>query len=94
MAKYVEHHIIEVQCCGGSIRTRDLQVMSLASYQLLHSAINAQLLTGVTQNQYWRHLDPAAPSAARVESFCFTRISQFIEISEMATTSQRSLSTK
>nr|DAF22732.1 MAG TPA: hypothetical protein [Caudoviricetes sp.] len=39
-------------------------------------------------------MDPAAQSAARAESFCFTRISQFIEISEMATTSQRSLSTK
>ena len=25
--------------CGGSTRTNDLQVMSLASYQLLHSAI-------------------------------------------------------
>ena len=54
-----------------------------------HPAINVQLLTGVIQNQYWRHLDPAAQSAARAESFCFTRISQFIEISEMAETSQR-----
>ena len=27
-------------CCGGSTRTNDLQVMSLASYQLLHSAIS------------------------------------------------------
>ena len=26
-------------CCGGSTRTNDLQVMSLASYQLLHSAM-------------------------------------------------------
>ena len=26
-------------CCGGRTRTCDLQVMSLASYQLLHSAI-------------------------------------------------------
>ena len=26
-------------CCGGRIRTCDLQVMSLASYQLLHSAM-------------------------------------------------------
>ena len=25
--------------CGGSTRTNDLQVMSLASYQLLHAAI-------------------------------------------------------
>ena len=25
--------------CGGSTRTNDLQVMSLASYQLLHSAM-------------------------------------------------------
>ena len=25
--------------CGGSTRTNDLQVMSLASYQLLHSAV-------------------------------------------------------
>ena len=25
--------------CGGRIRTCDLQVMSLASYQLLHSAM-------------------------------------------------------
>ena len=26
-------------CCGGSTRTNDLKVMSLASYQLLHSAM-------------------------------------------------------
>ena len=26
-------------CCGGRTRTCDLQVMSLASYQLLHTAI-------------------------------------------------------
>ena len=26
--------------CGGSTRTNDLQVMSLASYQLLHSAFS------------------------------------------------------
>ena len=34
-----------------------------------HLAINVQLLTGVIQNQYWRHLDPAAQMAARAESF-------------------------
>ena len=28
-----------VESCGGRIRTCDLQVMSLASYQLLHSAM-------------------------------------------------------
>ena len=28
-------------CCGGSTRTNDLQVMSLASYQLLHSAMSS-----------------------------------------------------
>ena len=28
-----------MSCCGGRTRTCDLQVMSLASYQLLHSAI-------------------------------------------------------
>ena len=28
-----------LDCCGGRTRTCDLQVMSLASYQLLHSAI-------------------------------------------------------
>ena len=28
-----------ISCCGGPTRTDDLQVMSLASYQLLHSAI-------------------------------------------------------
>ena len=28
-----------LQSCGGRIRTCDLQVMSLASYQLLHSAM-------------------------------------------------------
>nr|DAH44806.1 MAG TPA: hypothetical protein [Caudoviricetes sp.] len=39
-------------------------------------------------------MDPAAQRTARAESFSFTRISQFIEISEMAKTSQRSLSTK
>ena len=27
--------------CGGSTRTNDLQVMSLASYQLLHSAMSS-----------------------------------------------------
>ena len=42
--------------------------------------LNVYLLSGVTQNQYWRNLDPAAPNAARAESFSFTRISQFIEI--------------
>ena len=46
--------------------------------------LNVYLLTGVIQNQYWRHLDPAAPNAARAESFSFTRMSQFVEISEMA----------
>ena len=30
---------IGLRCCGGRTRTCDLQVMSLASYQLLHSAI-------------------------------------------------------
>ena len=39
VAKYVEHHTIWAQCCEDSIRTSDLQVMSLASYQLLHSAM-------------------------------------------------------
>ncbi len=29
--------------CGGSTRTNDLQVMSLASYQLLHSAMFSDL---------------------------------------------------
>ena len=29
----------DLHCCGGKTRTCDLQVMSLASYQLLHSAI-------------------------------------------------------
>ena len=42
--------------------------------------LNVYLLSGVIQNQYWRHLDPAAQRAARAESFSFTRISQFIEI--------------
>ena len=28
-----------LHCCGGRTRTCDLQVMSLASYQLLHTAI-------------------------------------------------------
>ena len=28
-----------LKSCGGRIRTCDLQVMSLASYQLLHSAM-------------------------------------------------------
>ena len=28
-------------CCGGRTRTCDLQVMSLASYQLLHSAMSS-----------------------------------------------------
>nr|DAJ76035.1 MAG TPA: hypothetical protein [Crassvirales sp.] len=43
---------------------------------------NVYLLSGVIQNQYWRHLDPAAQRAARAESFSFTRMSQFIEILE------------
>ena len=34
-----------------------------------HPAINVQLLTGVIQNQYWRHLDPAAQMTAMAESF-------------------------
>nr|DAE31722.1 MAG TPA: hypothetical protein [virus sp. ctBM815] len=34
-------------------------------------------------------MDPAAQRAARAESFCSARMSQFIEISEMAKTSQR-----
>ena len=29
-----------LRSCGGRIRTCDLQVMSLASYQLLHSAMS------------------------------------------------------
>ena len=55
---------------------------------------NVYLLSGVIQNQYWRHLDPAAQTTARSESFSCTRMSQFIEISEMAKTSRRSLSTE
>ena len=31
--------LASLSCCGGRIRTCDLQVMSLASYQLLHSAM-------------------------------------------------------
>ena len=31
--------ILTLFSCGGRTRTCDLQVMSLASYQLLHSAI-------------------------------------------------------
>ena len=34
---YCLHYVF--RCCGGRTRTCDLQVMSLASYQLLHSAI-------------------------------------------------------
>ncbi len=34
-------------CCGGSTRTNDLQVMSLASYQLLHSAMFVMLSSPV-----------------------------------------------
>nr|DAQ60690.1 MAG TPA: hypothetical protein [Bacteriophage sp.] len=34
-------------------------------------------------------MDPAAQRAARAESSCSARISQFIEISEMAKTSRR-----
>ena len=34
---YCLHYVI--RSCGGRIRTCDLQVMSLASYQLLHSAM-------------------------------------------------------
>ena len=30
---------LRLHCCGGRTRTCDLQVMSLASYQLLHSAM-------------------------------------------------------
>ncbi len=35
----IEKSISPTFSCGGRIRTCDLQVMSLASYQLLHSAI-------------------------------------------------------
>ena len=37
--KKVVAHGIRLNSCGGKTRTCDLQVMSLASYQLLHSAI-------------------------------------------------------
>ena len=38
-------------CCGGRTRTCDLQVMSLASYQLLHTAIN-QLIFELRVQRY------------------------------------------
>ena len=37
--KKVVAHGIRLNSCGGRTRTCDLQVMSLASYQLLHSAV-------------------------------------------------------
>ena len=37
--KKVVAHGIRLNSCGGRTRTCDLQVMSLASYQLLHSAM-------------------------------------------------------
>ena len=37
--------------CGGRTRTCDLQVMSLASYQLLHTAIN-QLIFELRVQRY------------------------------------------
>ena len=43
--KKVVAHGIRLNSCGGRTRTCDLQVMSLASYQLLHSAmLNASFL--------------------------------------------------
>ena len=38
-ATKLETSLLQHLCCGGRIRTCDLQVMSLASYQLLHSAM-------------------------------------------------------
>ena len=37
-AKNLIAKILRLMCCGDPTRTDDLQVMSLASYQLLHSA--------------------------------------------------------
>ena len=37
MLKY--NFLPDLHGCGGKTRTCDLQVMSLASYQLLHSAV-------------------------------------------------------
>lgn len=45
-------------CCGGRTRTCDLQVMSLASYQLLHSAIYFFIYCNVI-------------SELRVQRYCF-----------------------
>ena len=42
--RVAERQLVVLLGCGGSTRTNDLQVMSLASYQLLHPAM---LLCGI-----------------------------------------------
>ena len=43
--------------CGGPTRTGDLQVMSLASYQLLHSAMLYQLFIWVSPEKRVQRYD-------------------------------------
>lgn len=42
-AKNLIAKILRLKCCGDPTRTDDLQVMSLASYQLLHSAFSGEV---------------------------------------------------
>ena len=59
------HHVEVLTCesCGGRIRTYDLQVMSLASYQLLHSAMflavhtRLELVTSCGTGRHSNHLN-------------------------------------
>ena len=43
--------------CGGRIRTCDLQVMSLASYQLLHSAMFNLCCLSISELRVQRYCD-------------------------------------
>ena len=43
--------------CGGRIRTCDLQVMSLASYQLLHSAMFNLCFLSISELRVQRYFD-------------------------------------
>ena len=55
-------HRFDVLSCGGPTRTGDLQVMSLASYQLLHPAILRIKL----------EVNIAAVSRLRVQRYAFS----------------------
>ena len=49
--------LLDCCCCGGRTRTCDLQVMSLASYQLLHSAMLNHALFQMRVQRYFFFLN-------------------------------------